>query len=315
MQTNNKRLTGAGLVVFTLFAVVLLYNALFSFSYGHDWNYRNVSIDTTVNITNSKPEVLIVNIDDPITLNAGSTVLVQCNATVRDWNGWADIQNVTAVFWDNSSVNQSNLDDNNDHYTNVNCTDPGNDGNFTAYFSCNFTVWYYANPGSNWMCNVTATDSYVFNATVGSSNWLYNTTTVSVLLALNVSPTLVDYGNMAVGDTSVSAEQANITNFGNSDINISVKGYGQTEGDGLAFVCAVGNISIANERYSLNATDAYANYLPLNSTFEMVPGLVLPQQTNDSTQVLNNTYWKLYVPPNPFGVCNGTIVFQAEAAS
>ena len=313
-QKDNRKRT-VGLILFALFAAILIYNSLFSFSYSVGPNYRNVSIDTTVNITNAKPEVLLVIIDDPVVLNAGGVKTVNCNATVRDWNGWDDIQNVTAVFWDNSSVNQFDPNDNNDHYTNGNCTNTGNDGNYTAFFTCNFSVWYYANPGSNWMCNVTATDSYVFNASVGSSNWLYNTTTVSVLLALNVSPTLIDYGNMAVGDTSVNSEQANITNFGNSDINISVKGYGATENDGLAFVCAIGNISIANERYSLNATDAYTNYLPLASSFTSIPQLTLPQQTNDAVQVLNSTYWKLYVPPNPFGICNGTVVFQAEAAT
>ena len=38
------------------------------------------------------------------------------------------------------------------------------------------------------------------------------------------------------------------------------------------------------------------------------------QQTNDAVPVINTTYWVLYVPPNPFGRCNGTVVFQAEAA-
>lgn len=297
-----------------LLAVVLIYNALFSFSYSIGPNYRNISVDTRVNITNAKPEVLLVVIDDPITLSAGTSRIVSCNATVRDWNGYADINNVTATFYDNNTQGPGSADDNNDHYTNSSCNYTGDDGNFTRYFTCNFTVWYYANNGSQWVCNVTATDSYAFNSSVNNSNSLANTTSISQLLALNVTQ-LIDYGNMAVGDTS-NAVEANVTNFGNYDINISLKGYGATEGDGLAFVCDIGTITIANEKYSLNQTGDFSiDYTSLSTSFTQLGGLTLPQQINDSLQVMNNTYWRLYVPPNPFGQCNGTVVFQAEAAN
>ncbi|MBR9692789.1 hypothetical protein GOV07_02540 [Candidatus Woesearchaeota archaeon] len=315
MERTNRKGRTAAMIFLIILASVLIFNALFSFSYSVGPNYRNISVDTRVNITQSKPEVLFVNIEDPVTLNAGGLHTVWCNATVRDWNGWADITNVTAFFWDNGTVAQSDPDDNNDHYTNTSCTSTGNDGNFTAYYTCNFTLWYYANAGSNWICNVTAKDAYLFNASVGQSNWLLNTTTVSQLLALNISTQLIDYGDMAVGDTSVTSEEANITNYGNQDINISVKGYGATDGDGLAFVCSVGNIAVGNERFSLNATGDYlVDYDSLTSNFQQIPLLTLPQETIDGTQIVNSTYWKIYIPPNPFGVCNGTVVFQAEAS-
>ncbi len=304
-----------GAALFALFTLFMLYNALFSFSYSVGPNYRNVSIDTTVNITHALPEILALSCENPVTLNAGSTHVVECNATIRDWDGWADITNVSGVFYDADVATVSSPDDNNDHYTNSSCQPTGNDGNYTRYFTCNFSVWYYANPTNNWTINLTVVDNYAFNESVGNNDTAVNTTTINELLALNISPTLIDYGNMAVGDTSATGENANITNFGNADINISVKGYGSVEGDGLAFVCEQGNISIENERYSLTEAQPYTSYLPLNSTFEQIPSLTMVQQTNDSQQVINATYWKLYVPPNPHGICNGTIVFQAESAS
>ncbi len=299
------------LSVLSLILIVLAYNALFSFSYSVGPNYRNVSVDTRVNITQSLPEVLNVMIDNPITLNAGGTRTVSCNASIRDWNGGNTISNVTAVLWNNVSVTQASPDDNNNHYTNLSCQNTSING-YYANFTCNFSVYYYADAGSGWICNVTATDSYLFNVSVGSSSSNSNLTTINQLLALNVT-SLVDYGNMAVGDTS-GPEEANVTNFGNQNINVSVLGYGNTSGDGLAFVCQIGNITVANEKFSLNQTDTYANYVALSTAYQMIGGLTLPQQTNDSQQVINSTYWRLYVPPNPFGQCNGTIVFQAQSS-
>ena len=299
------------LLALSLVMGILLYNALFSFSYSVGPNYRNVSIDTRVNITQAKPEVLLVLTNGPWTLNAGTTKTITCNATIRDYNGGDTITNVSAVLWDNNTVNYSSPDDNNNHYTNASCTQNVTYSTYYANFTCNFSVWYYANNGTRWICNVTATDSYTFNESVNSSSSNSNTTTINALLALNVT-SLIDYGNMAVGDTS-GPQTANVTNFGNININVSVRGYGNTSNDGLAFVCQIGNISIANEKYSLNQSgDFLIDYRSLSSAFTQIPNLTMPQQTNDTQQVINGTYWRLYVPPNPFGQCNGTIVFQAE---
>jgi len=47
----------------------------------------------------------------------------------------------------------------------------------------------------------------------------------------------------------------------------------------------------------------------------MISGLTLPIRTNDLVNdVVNSTYWRLYVPPNPFGNCSGVIVFSAVQA-
>jgi hypothetical protein len=287
-------------------------SALFTYSYSVGPNYRNVSVDTTVNITNARPTVLSVIIQSGatnLTLNAGTFLNVTCNATVQDFNGGNTITNVSAMFFDNVSSTSADADDNNTHYSNTNCT-LGNFDNYTRNVSCNFLVQYYAN-ASMWTCNVTATDPYVFgNASrLGSG---FNYTHIDALLALNVTP-LIDYGDLAVGDLSL-AQQANITNFGNRNINISVRGYAVNSTYNLAMICDVGNISIEHEKFNLIGGSDLAQYTNLSNSSQLIPGLTVAQQTNDAQQVINTSYWVLYVPPNPFGRCNGTVVFQAEAS-
>ena len=272
-------------------------------------NYENVSIDTRVNITHSEPRITSVVIDngvDNITLNAGQTRSVVCNITVRDYNGYDDVNMTNATLWDDDSVNMGDVDDENNHYTNSSCTNVGNDGTYISYWECGFAVYYYANNGSNWKCNATAIDDYNFT----DSN--YNTTTINPLYALNVTQQ-IDYGNMAVGDTS-DAKTANITNFGNMDLNISLFGYGGDNfavGNGLSFICEKGNISVDNERYALNDI-AWGLMTNLTNTSNMISDLTMPQRTD--AEIINTTFWKLYVPPNPFGQCNGTVVFNAEVS-
>ena len=172
-------------------------------------------------------------------------------------------------------------------------------------YLCNFSVDYYAANGT-WYCNATVIDDYNFTD-VG-----WNTTNISALYALNVTPS-IDYGNLAVEDTSVN-KTANITNYGNMAINISLYGYGVTSGDGLAMNCTVGNISVENEKFSISVSDDYAAKTALVGTpgSPVLMGLTSPWRRDDSTPVTNTTYWQLYIQPNPFGVCNGSIVFSAE---
>ncbi|MDD9954110.1 MAG: hypothetical protein OXR66_07285 [Candidatus Woesearchaeota archaeon] len=309
--------TRNGLRLFFILTVLVYGLAIsvddFGYSFSQGPNNRNVSVDTTVNITESLPTVLDVLInggETNLTLNAGGTLEVECNASIRDYNGGATITDVSATFYDQLNSNDTDVDDNNTHYSNASCTGGTPDGYFRN-FTCTFDVLYYANVGM-WVCNVTATDSYAFNESVNPNASNFNVTHIDEIFALNVT-TLIDYGDLAVGDTS-SPQEANVTNIGNTNINISVEGYGATLDDGLAMVCDVGNISIEYEMYNLVGgvdTSLYAN---LSSTATQIVNLTIPQQTNDSQQEINATYWLLYVPPNPFGICNGTVIFQAEAS-
>ncbi len=318
MVKQTKQI-GFILTLLVVAAVYIACNSLFGYSFLQGNNSRNVTIDTTVNITNSLPEVLFVSIESGatnITLNAGTEKLITCNATVRDWNGGSTITNVSATFFYNLTKTSTGVDDNNDHYTNVTCNVSSTYDIYTRNVTCTFPVQYYANNG-RWRCNVTAHDPYVgFNeSVVNFSTSGFNTTNIDALLALNVT-TLIDYGNLSVGDTS-DPQQANVTNLGNQNINISVRGYGNYSylANNVGMYCDIGNISVDSEKFNLIGGTNIANYRNLSHSATQVPGMTMLQQTNDSQQVLNTTYWILFVPPNPFGRCNGTIIFQAERSS
>jgi len=298
-QTRRRRLRGALLLVAL---ALLLYNALFSFSYSVGPNYRNVSIDTQVNITYAEPIITSVRVDSSVTLTAGDVKVVSCNASITDYSGFGFINFTNGTLYHNSSSSGA-PDDNNTHYSNASCAMTGN-STIYANFTCNFSVYYYALNGT-WWCNVTVQDI------VGANVSRANSTTVNALLALNVTA-LINYGDLPVGGTSTN-QTADVTNIGNSPINISVRGYGSVPNDGLAFVCMSGNISVGNQRFSANASAGYASKTPLTSAFQPIQNISIAKQ-NDTNLKINTTYWQLYVPPNPFGQCNGTIVFQAEYA-
>jgi len=94
-----------------------------------------------------------------------------------------------------------------------------------------------------------------------------------------------------------------------------VYGYGNVSGDGLAMVCDQGNITIDNERYSVDIADTWATKTQLSGAGTQISNLTISKQTVPATPIINVTYWQLFVPPNPFGVCNGTVVFQAESST
>jgi len=105
--------------------------------------------------------------------------------------------------------------------------------------------------------------------------------------------------------------------FSLSTINVSVFGFGGNDsitGAGLAMICAIRNISISNERWDLSSATPYATMTPITGAPDYLDGLTIPQQTDDTQQEINSTYWGLHVnvTTNPFGICNGTVVFAAE---
>jgi hypothetical protein len=277
-------------------------------------NYKNVTVWTRANITNAKPEVLNVTMYEAanssaknITVAAGMTKTIYCNATVRDWDGFNDIKYVNASIW-HSTSSYTNADNNNSHYTNFSCTLNASLTAYTGWYVCSFDVYYYSNNGT-WSCNVTVEDH--MNKT-GSRT---NTTIFYPVYALNVTDG-IDYGNVAVEDFTAPDIRANVTNFGNMGINITVEGYGVSRGDGLAMNCSLnGNITVDNERFALNNTTPWATKTPLVSTpgGVLVAGLTMPKQTIAGTYITNSTYWQLYVPPNPSGNCTGYIIFTAVA--
>ncbi len=324
---QNKTMMGVGLI----FLEVSLLLALFTFVPNQviaGIGTPNATVITNLTIGNVWPEIINVSVDDDaasIALTAGGTVSVTCIAIVRDYNGDSDIASVNATFYDSVTSSSGATDDNNDHYTNSSCEINTSTGNYNGYAddayhslaNCTFQVEYYANP-QDWVCNVTAADN---------ASWIGQNSddiTVSELLALNL-PNTINYGT--VNATYVSDENiTNITNYGNVQINLSLEGYGVTQGDGIAMNCTlgnVGNISIDYEKYNLTTsnpgvlslTEFEANYTNI-TTAPVVKQFDLSYRTNDTVDdAIKQSYWRIYVPKGVAGTCAGNIIFGATVAS
>jgi hypothetical protein len=294
----------AVLLVALLIIVALLSD--FSSGSGPGPNYRNYSVDTRVNITSSPPVVIAVTVPSPVTLTAGSLTGVECNFSIRDYNGFADISAVNSTLF-STTVAETSVDNNNTKYTNTSCSViAGQQSGAYANYSCQFSLNYYAINGS-WTCLGFVNDTAALTARGNAS------LTVNALYALNVTP-LIDYGDMNAGAFSDN-ETANVTNLGNIAINITVQGYGRNLSDNLSFVCDQGNLSIGLEHFAANSTANWTVKQNLSSTFAQIAGLTVAKTTNASSS-FNTTYWELYIDPAQiaFGQCNGTIIFQAEAS-
>jgi hypothetical protein len=260
-------------------------------------------VNTTVNITNSAPLVLNAYLDTPINLVAYNNKTVYCNVTVFDFDNQTLIVNSTLYI--NASTSTNSPDDGNNHYSNTTCARITPQDRLMNY-TCSFTVRYYANNNTNWICNSTVKDTK--NAT---GNNVSSLATVNPLVAIKI-PAILDYGNLEVNQIS-NDTLANITNAGNRDANISVEGYGNLSGDGFAFICDFGSIAINYERYNRTSVDPGFTFMtPLNGSTSMIPRFWVPQRTDEVLDSTNITVWKVQIPVGAGGVCNGKILFTAS---
>jgi hypothetical protein len=299
MKTTYEKLISIVLTLFMFLFVLWLSFFMEPMAEGQPYNSTAV-VNTTVNITNSAPDVANINAPGSINLLAYGNTTVICNVTVFDYDNNTAGANATFYL---STMSSLATPDQNYLYTNTSCTRISPLDRYTNY-SCGFIVRYFANNGT-WYCNATARDSLG-----ASNNNRSNAATINPLIALKM-PLLLDYGNVGVNQDSNDA-LANITNAGNRNANISVKGYGTTEGDGLAMVCSSGSISIEYEAYDIYAGSSFGFMYPLTINSAMIGSFYVPQRTSETTDSSNLTYWKVHIPPGAGGVCNGKILFSAS---
>ena len=296
------------------------------FDTGGGYLSKNISVivtgagfDLANNLTlNSPPIILSLNVDDDLTypinqidLFAASTRDVICEAIIEEYDG-DSLFNVIAEFFGETSSFYGDSDDNNTHYTNNSCY--VNDSYGTENQSqilCGFEVEYYAN-SENWVCNFTIEDNYSVSSDES------NSTFINQLLSIEVN-SFFDFGY--VNSQAVSNESVmNITNMGNTKINISFLGYAINEGDGFAMNCSDdGNLSIDLLKYNLTASTfgeltfgEFNNYYLNLTGSSAIKNTGLNFRQNDLlNEAVNSTYWRIYVPEGVAGDCQGNIVISA----
>jgi hypothetical protein len=277
---------------------------------GVNLEYRNSYTVSNITIQNLAPVISNLAIDSPIDLQAGSNLTILCNASINDDNTISDINIVNATFFQ-ESVGFDAVDDNNDHYTNSSCVNVSSSA-FQSNYTCGFKVAYYANNGT-WQCNITASDNSNITAFDSIS------ASINQLLAIDVSPTIIDYGKLQVTNTSSTPINTTIKNLGNIPFNLTLRGFGgdnESIGQNVTMICDFGNITFGNQRYSVGINVSFDNMKNLtNQTVDT--NFTFFQRTNDLAfgNDTNTTFWKLQIPVLRSGICNGTVIFGAIPTS
>lgn len=274
--------------------------------------------DVTGNLTmNSAPAIFNVSVDDQfltpgneIDLAYASNITINCTAVVEEYEGIGTLVNVTGRFYSNIS-NYSAPDDNNLHYTNNSCVrNDSYGGENQTHVSCSFVIEYYAE-ATNWSCTINATDEHY------ASRNLSDETRINTLLAIGVNST-IDFG--LVNANAVTSEQvAEIINYGNVRVNLSLSGYSNFTGDGNSMWCDSNNITVGHMKYNLTSSNpgaidlatANSRYVNLSSSPVINPFNLNNRQDDSTNDATNLTYWRVFVPGSVGINCQGNIVFGA----
>ena len=278
--------------------------------------------ETRVNYSsNTAPTVsnVSLNNENNITLNENTTTSVSATADISDAQGCNTITNVTAKIY-RSGVGSSCTADNNNCYSVASCTETSCSGT-DAVYTCTINMEYYADPtdagtysAQNWMAWVKATDSGSLTDDAYSPTG--TTPDVKTLLAFSLSTDTIDYGTMSLGtNTGATNQKVNIINTGNVRMDVMFDGYGASDGDGKAMVCATGSIILANEKYDISDVTYASLSWALTDTATERDWDVL-QRTNDSAKTQDEdqkwSYWGLAIPTGGCGgTCSGYVTFTA----
>jgi hypothetical protein len=253
---------------------------------------------------NLGPSIISIAADTPINLIAGGTKIAYCNGTASDPDSYTDISKVNATLFFEGKMPTSQ-DNASNHYFNSTCTLKNGLGN-NVDFSCAFNLTYYANNGT-WHCNATAVD--IYNRKNTSETSLY----VNDLLAIGITPNIIDFGGLEILQISPSDIRINVTNYGNIVLDTNLYAYAIYDADGLAMECTKGNITHTYERVSSSSGQAYSIMTPVNdSSYPLFFNLNVPKREGGmASESKIPLYWKLQVPMFTAGKCNGKIVFTA----
>lgn len=292
---------------------------------------KNVTVggfgyDVVGNITlNSPPNITEVYVEDDLTfpeneidLIPAETKEIQCVSVITEYDGEYSLTNASAVFFDNVDSYFNELDDNNSHYTNNSCEINYAYGNqYEAEVSCIFNILYYSN-SEDWNCTIAVQDNLSIISKSG------DITFINPLLALGVD-SVINF-DLFGGEEVTRESEVNVTNYGNVKINLSLSGYAFQENDGYAMNCTfegeTSNISIDYEKFNLTRSNPGAlslsefemRYVNLTSSPQVKKFNLDYRKEDSQNEAINSTYWRIYVPSQVSGECQGNIIFGAVRA-
>jgi len=310
-MTNLKPI----LVIATMFlAVVMLWHVATITGF-----LTNETIPANVTIGNEEPTVWNVTCSSGasphvITPLPCQNVTVNCWALVTDLNGANDITIVEGAFGV-SVFGKGLCSESNENpalcYYNTNCTTYTIVNATTRNYTCSHTVRYFAdvNTGSvlnNWSARFDVQDSESSNSGISiSTEYIENMT------AIDVVETFLNFGSMALGETTLNDSEVNstIANCGNWRMNVNVSG--------TDLPCNTqGTISVGQLKYNGTFGTEYASDTALSTSSVKIPqfagGFGYIGYASTDAGKSDQISWQISIPSTGVkGLCTGNITFYA----
>ncbi len=255
-----------------------------------------------------------VNGGSNITLTENTTTTVNWTATITDSNGYADIISATGRLYRSGVVGGASCSANNNScYIDASCS-LGSCAGTSCTATCSADIQFHADPTASgtiystqyWLGKIEATDS--MNLT-GSGTSPSDTTDISSLVALNVTPTLT-FSSLAPGqNTGGSNQELTVTNTGNVAID------SQISGTNLCLdypTCALSSIPVGNLEYSVGGF-TYGGGSDL-TTSPSTAQINLGRSTTAPSIATAIVYWGIGIPsPLATGSFSGQVTVNAIA--
>lgn len=311
-------------VVFTLIALVALGAIIYLRS-----SATTPSAQQQANVENTAPTVDSIVPSDTtgtgdislpsagLTLNEATTKTLYVRGAISDPNGCSDILDAKVIVYRSSVAGADACTANsNDCYVvpSVVGTTPGlvgctGAGDNDATFEVTFPVANYADPtdagspyaADTWQVKAVVTD------VASLSGSLSNSFEVQSLAAFSISPSVINYGTVALGATS--AEQTlTFTNTGNRNVDSLYKSNGDLTSDLTGFAA----IPTANAHLSLTQGFAWAAGTGITTTDQTLATHVVQQTSGTVPSVAS--YFLLKMPTAGVrGTYTNTLTFTAQA--
>jgi hypothetical protein len=264
----------------------------------------NQGSDEAYVVNNVAPVVSSVTVNGgaDISLTEGTTTSVVVGATVTDNNACGDISTVesslyrSGITYGGCDINAE--DDSNDCYAQVTCTIVGGgntcDGatDASADYTCTVDVQYHADPtdaatiytAEEWLATVNAIDN---NAATDNTEVSAGVELLS-LVGYDVTSSIA-YGSLSVGQSNDPLDKiTTVTATGNVGLDMEVSGTDMDDG-------GVNTIAVAQQRYALAASTAYASGSQLSGTDTEIE-LNCSKTTITGSPETAGTWWGLEIP-------------------
>lgn len=238
-----------------------------------------------------------------INLTTGMDTRYYLTGMVEDLDGYTDIIGMFTYVY-RSGVGAWCTADKNNCYSPF-CDSYGSGVNY--YFSCPVDFAYYADstdstglyPSDTWKGMM-----YIYDSAYNAAYKENYSTEMNSLMGLSTSGN-INFGNLALGQTSSYSSVLEVYNTGNTYLQL------QTSSGGMN--CTNGSLEPQRQRYSL-WDQSFASMPWAMDYYATMPGIYITPRTDDYSASGTSLYYRISVPSEGVGgTCSGTNIIEPIA--